>query len=86
MSAQKGKSVIFAYILWMLGGVFGWHHFYLGRDIQGFLWWCTGGGYIIGWLRDFFLIPQYIKAANYDPEYMSRLAQAMSYYKSVSSF
>lgn len=82
MSAQKGKSVIFAYILWMLGGIFGWHHFYLGRDIQGFLWWCTGGGYIVGWLRDFFLIPQYIKAANYDPEYMSRLAQVMSYYKS----
>lgn len=76
------KSIGMAYLFWFLGGIFGWHHFYLGRDMQGFLWWCTGGGYIVGWLRDLFLIPQYIKAANYDPDYMKRLSETMRYYKS----
>jgi TM2 domain-containing membrane protein YozV len=37
-------SLFVAYILWLVGGFFGLHHFYLGRDLQAFLWWCLPGG------------------------------------------
>jgi hypothetical protein len=37
------KSIILTYILWLFGGGFGLHHFYLKRDIQGFLYLCFPG-------------------------------------------
>ena len=48
----------FAYLLWCLGP-FGpaLHLSYLGRDDQQLLWITTGGGCVLGWLRDFFRIP-----------------------------
>jgi len=77
------KSLLLSYALWLVGGIFGLHHFYLGRDIQGFIWWCTLGGYCgAGWLRDLFLMPSYVKDANNDPEYLARLSQVMRFYKS----
>ncbi|KAK9499812.1 hypothetical protein O3M35_002782 [Rhynocoris fuscipes] len=75
------KSIGLTYLLWLCGGFFGLHHFYLGRDIQGFLWWCTLGGYFGGWFRDLFFIPEYIKAANNDADYNKRLAETMRFYK-----
>lgn len=75
------KSMSLTYLLWLCGGFFGLHHFYLGRDIQGFLWWCTLGGYFGGWFRDFFFIPEYIRAANNDAEYNKKLSQTMRFYK-----
>lgn len=63
------KSIFLTYILWLFSGFFGIHHFYLGRDIQAFLWWCTLGGYFgLGWLRDIFYIPGYVAVANSEPE------------------
>jgi len=54
-------SVIITYVLWLCGGWFGLHHFYLKRDKQAFLWWGTFGGcFGLGWLRDFFRIPSYV--------------------------
>ena len=67
------KSLFVTYILWFFGGIFGLHHFYLGRDIQAFIWWCTFGGYLgVGWLRDLFAIPRYVAEANEDPELMDK--------------
>lgn len=58
-------SVCVAYLLWLLGGWLGLHHFYLGRDRQAFVWWCLPGGYFgLGWLRDLWRIPDYVREAN----------------------
>jgi DnaJ family protein C protein 22 len=37
-------SLCVAYFLWLIGGFFGLHHLYLGRDFHAFLWWCLPGG------------------------------------------
>jgi len=65
------KSVVIAYVLWLFGGIFGLHHLYLHRDRHAFVWWCTLGGYIIGWLCEIFLIPEYVRAANEDPRFVT---------------
>jgi DnaJ family protein C protein 22 len=79
------KSMVLTYLLWLVGGFLGLHHFYLGRDIQGFLWWCTVGGYFgFGWLGDLFYIPQYVKDANNDSDYLARLSHKMRTTKTVS--
>ena len=69
MGSQKGsqKSLQTAYILWFVGGFLGLHHFYLERDIQGFLWLCFPGGFILGWIRDFWRLPDYVDEANDEP-------------------
>lgn len=41
------KSIFIAYILWLFGGIFGFHHIYLHRDRQAFVWWCTLGKFKI---------------------------------------
>nr|CAD7426619.1 unnamed protein product [Timema monikensis] len=67
------KSMLTTYILWFIGGVFGLHHLYLGRDAQAFLWWCTLGGYVgCGWLRDIFYIPEYVSDANEDVKFIRK--------------
>lgn len=72
------KSLFVTYLLWLFGGFFGLHHFYLGRNVQGFLWACFGGGYFgAGWVRDFWRIPEYVRDANDDPEYLIALAAKM---------
>lgn len=58
------KSTIVAYILWLLLGIFGVHHFYLRRDRHAFVWWATLGGFGIGWLSDFLRLPEYVEEAN----------------------
>ena len=50
---------------WLLGGWLGLHHFYLGRDKQALVWWCLPGGYFgLGWFRDLWRIPEYVREAN----------------------
>ncbi|XP_046977323.1 dnaJ homolog subfamily C member 22 [Vanessa cardui] len=71
------KSVIWAYVLWLFGGIFGVHHFYLRRDKHAFVWWSTLGGFGIGWLGEMFCIPRYVKDANEDPNYMQDLVKRM---------
>ena len=63
------KNTFVAYLLWLIGGGFGLHHFYLGRDRHAFTWICTWGGYGLGWIRDFFRIPDYVEDANDEEEY-----------------
>jgi len=58
-------NVCMAYLLWALGGWFGLHHFYLGRDRQALVWWFLPGGYFgLGWIRDMWRIPEYVKESN----------------------
>jgi TM2 domain-containing membrane protein YozV len=67
------KSMFLTYVLWSIGGFFGLHHIYLGRDAQAFLWWCTLGGYAgCGWLRDIFHIPEYVADANEDKKFIEK--------------
>lgn len=74
------KFSIVAYFLWLFLGWFGVHHFYLGRDNQGILWLTSLAGYFgIGWLRDFYRIPTYVKDANEEPSYMAFLTAEMRY-------
>lgn len=75
------------YFFWLIGGLFGLHHFYLERDIQCFLSWCTIGGYFgFGWLRDIFYIPSYVRDANQEPKSVADLTQKLRTHKKVSLF
>lgn len=66
------KSVIITYLLWLVGGWFGLHHFYLGRDFQAFLWWTTFGGFFFGWILEIFQIPALVRDANEDPDFIKQ--------------
>lgn len=66
------KRASIAYFLWLIGGWFGLHHFYLGRDRQAFIWWCTGGGFFgLGCIRDLFCIGRYVEEANEGPQFVA---------------
>ena len=79
---EMSKYTIIAYILWLFAGWFGVHHFYLGRDRQGLLWLTSFAGMMgLGWMRDFWKIPTYVKDANQEPAYMGVLGAEMRYYK-----
>ncbi|KAI8431109.1 hypothetical protein MSG28_001164 [Choristoneura fumiferana] len=77
------KSVLVAYLLWLFGGIFGVHHFYLRRDRHAFVWWTTLGGFGIGWLGEILRIPRYVRDANEDPKYMEELVGRMVRNKKV---
>lgn len=72
MSSSKSLSV--AYLCWMFGGLFGLHHFYLGRDKHAFITFATCGGYFtLGLFRDLWRLPEYVKDANNDLKYINQL-------------
>ncbi|XP_051780047.1 dnaJ homolog subfamily C member 22 [Erpetoichthys calabaricus] len=52
------------YALWAVGGPLGLHHLYLRRDSHALLWMLTFGGFGVGWLREFFRLPAYVKKTN----------------------
>jgi len=58
------KSLPVAYALWLLGGWWGAHHLYLGRDGQAALYCSTLGGFLLGWVRDAWRLPAYVDWAN----------------------
>jgi TM2 domain-containing membrane protein YozV len=77
-SRMGKKSACVAYLLWLIGGVVGLHHFYLGRDRHAFVWWATlGGVFGLGWLRDAVRIGEYVDDANGDLQYMEVLVVKM---------
>ena len=53
-----------AYVLWALTGVAGGHRFYLDRTATGLLMLFTGGGAVIWWIVDLFLIRKMVHAYN----------------------
>lgn len=59
------KSILVAYLLWLLGGPLGLYKFYLGRPFMGLLYVFTCGGLFIGWIIDLFTIPQQVQMANF---------------------
>lgn len=75
------KSIKKAYLCWLFGGLFGLHHLYLKRDKQAFIWLTTFGGFLIGFLRDLYRIPEYLKEANEDKEYLDDLNKQQSQLK-----
>lgn len=81
--AAGKKSVFWAYVLWLFGGLFGAHHFYLRRDRHAFVWWTTLGGFGVGWFSEVFRIPHYVRGANEDPRYMQQLIARMQANKKV---
>ncbi|KAK5642835.1 hypothetical protein RI129_009002 [Pyrocoelia pectoralis] len=75
MRRNGNKSVLWAYILWLFGGIFGLHLFYLERDSHAFLTWSTIGGYGLGWLADITKIPRYVRDVNNDPKFLEEFIQ-----------
>lgn len=71
------KSFWIAFVLLLFGGVFGLHHFYLGRIRHGILYLFTFGLYGAGALYDFTRLWQYVRWANFDKdfkdEYLARI-------------
>lgn len=71
---RMAKYTLVAYSLWLFLGLFGTHHFYLGRDHHGLLWLTSFGGLFgIGWMRDFFRLPSYVREANEHPEFLMKM-------------
>lgn len=50
-------SIPLGYLLWIFGFT-GSHRFYYGKPITGIIYFFTFGLFFIGWIVDFFLIPQ----------------------------
>ncbi|WP_062310295.1 NINE protein [Demequina rhizosphaerae] len=58
------KDTAITYILWFFLGLFGVHHFYMGKIGRGVLWLLTGGLFFIGWVVDLFTIPSQVRTVN----------------------
>ena len=72
------KRMSIAYLLWLFFGWFGLHHFYLKRDRQAFVWFCSLGGFLgCGWFRDLWRIPSYVRDANEEEEFLKTLTRRM---------
>ncbi|MFW6192464.1 MAG: TM2 domain-containing protein [Gemmatimonadota bacterium] len=53
-----------AYLLWVTTGLMGGHRFYLRRHGTATLQFLTGGGLLLWWIVDAWLIPRYVRAHN----------------------
>ncbi|WP_061960545.1 TM2 domain-containing protein [Demequina flava] len=60
----RAKSLPIAYILWFFLGIFGVHHFYLGKVGRGLLYLFTAGIFGIGWIVDLFTLPAQTRQVN----------------------
>ncbi|MCK5410879.1 MAG: TM2 domain-containing protein [Gemmatimonadetes bacterium] len=58
------KRRSFAYLFWLFLGIFGVHRMYLNRVWTGMFMLLTGGGALIWWVVDFFLIPRMVFEQN----------------------
>jgi TM2 domain-containing membrane protein YozV len=56
-------SIPLGYLLWIFGFT-GAHRFYYGKTWTGVLYYCTFGLFLIGWIVDFFLIPNMERQSN----------------------
>ena len=67
-------NIVVAYLCWFFGGLFGLHHFYLGRDKHAFVWYISLGGFGMGWFRDLWRLPEYVFEANRDQRFLNEFA------------
>ena len=58
VSVTSDKSKNGAFIRCLLGGIIGWHYFYVGRYSRGILALCTANFFLIGWIKDLGTISQ----------------------------
>lgn len=63
------KSYRVALFCFLFGGVFGLHHFYLGRNRHGILCLFTFGGFLLGLIDDFMHLRYYVSWANFEKEF-----------------
>lgn len=61
---QPRKRLLSGYLLWLCGGLFGAHHFYLGRLIHGIMACWTCNFFFAGLILDLFLLPAYVSGFN----------------------
>ena len=61
---RKPKSLVVAYLWWILLGLFGAHHFYLGQKGRGYLYLGTLGLCGLAWLLDLFTLPHQVNGIN----------------------
>lgn len=54
---RSTHSIPLGYLLWFFGFT-GAHRFYYGKPFTGIIYFFTFGFFLIGWVADFFLIPQ----------------------------
>ena len=59
---MKSKSTIF--LLWLCGGLWGLHRFYVGNTGSGCLYAMTCGFFFIGWATDFFKLNSMVDEYN----------------------
>ncbi len=71
-AAVEYKRMSVAYLLWFLLGPFGGHRFYLGQIGWGVFYVCTTGFFLIGWLVDLFMIPEYVRSYNRRVDFLRR--------------
>ena len=70
--AYRRKSRRTAWILWGTLGWLGAHRFYLGREFSGLLMFFTGGGGLIWWMADAFLLGRMVESHNEQQEVRER--------------
>ena len=58
------RSLVESYLLWLVFGFLGAHHFYLRRTEWGILYFLTGGLVGCGWLIDMFRMPYLVSQVN----------------------
>lgn len=74
------KSKTFAYVLWLFGGVMGFHRFYLDKIASGVVWLFTGGFFGIGWILDFFSLGNQVDEYNRSHGYYSAAVRAQPHF------
>jgi len=60
---KRRKSLLFAYLAWLL---LGWHYLYLRRVGLQFAFWLTLGGLLVWWLVDLFRVMPMVNRLNED--------------------
>ena len=58
------KSLGIAYVLLLIVGLLGIHHFYLGKSGRGLLYLLTAGGCFVGVILDLFTLPAQVRQVN----------------------
>lgn len=72
-SVDAGQLGI-AYLLWFIAPPLGLHHLYLHRDRHCFLHVISFGYFGLGWLRDFWRMPEYLRSATVSSAWLAHQA------------